>query len=148
MDNKIELEIECSACGATGLYVGLGEKDGAAVVCSRCNGTGAVRLSVTKFQRRRVREGVKQVYQHNPGVLLDSTLGGIPYVRWVEGAAFPCGSEVRNVCPAWWAQTVLSKNIDSQAYGCTVRLGESFSQCEHYGEKQKCWARWDEEAKE
>lgn len=31
--------IECQACKGTGLYKGMAERDGAAVVCSHCHGT-------------------------------------------------------------------------------------------------------------
>jgi len=37
---KIEMDIECPSCNGTGLYCGMGEKEGVAVVCCKCQGSG------------------------------------------------------------------------------------------------------------
>lgn len=39
-EHIIKIECECNACKGTGLYVGMAERDGAAVVCYTCKGTG------------------------------------------------------------------------------------------------------------
>lgn len=38
---KIEMTIECPHCGGAGIYAGMAEGDGTAVVCNQCQGTGA-----------------------------------------------------------------------------------------------------------
>lgn len=35
-----EIQIECPACHGTGLYQGMCEQDGCAVVCTKCDGKG------------------------------------------------------------------------------------------------------------
>jgi hypothetical protein len=69
MSGLISIDVECPACDGTGLYSGMGERDGAAVVCSRCSGTGMVTLSGRRFvHRRRVKPDVRRVFHHNPGI--------------------------------------------------------------------------------
>ena len=47
----IEFDEKCKSCKGTGLYVGLAERDGAAVVCHTCKGTGKhhVRIEYDDF---------------------------------------------------------------------------------------------------
>ena len=52
---------ECNACGATGLYRGFAEPEGVAVVCLRCNGTGAMTIEYVPFKQRLTRSDVKEV---------------------------------------------------------------------------------------
>ena len=61
---KIEMTIECPACGGTGIYSGMGEGEGVAVICYKCDGTGAYRYSYTynDFTGRKEKNGVKRVY--------------------------------------------------------------------------------------
>ncbi|GAH55007.1 unnamed protein product, partial [marine sediment metagenome] len=40
MEHTIEYDCECNDCKGTGLYTGMAEGDGFAVVCHACNGTG------------------------------------------------------------------------------------------------------------
>ena len=47
---KRTIVIECQACGGTGLYKGMAERDGAAVVCSCCNGTGKTEFTYNEFE--------------------------------------------------------------------------------------------------
>ena len=68
-DPTVEVDVECSACRGTGLYVGMCENDGAAVVCVKCNGTGKVHMSLTPFTGRRKRDGVTRVFETNPGFI-------------------------------------------------------------------------------
>jgi hypothetical protein len=57
------IEIQCqSGCGGTGLYCGFAEPKGTAVVCLGCNGTGKQKFGYTQFTGRRVRKGVKTVF--------------------------------------------------------------------------------------
>lgn len=53
---------ECPACGGTGLYRGIAEGPGAAVVCSRCDGSGCAEVEYTPFTSRKRRSDVREVY--------------------------------------------------------------------------------------
>jgi hypothetical protein len=93
-------EVACDSCDGTGLYVGMAERSGAAVVCTNCNGTGKVEFKRTfkKFKNRKVRKGVERVYETAAGYCISAkdvttkegqTLHfsrfGADYKEWREG---------------------------------------------------------------
>lgn len=148
----IAFDQQCPKCSGTGLYAGMAEFDGAAVVCHTCKGTGCHHYSYTytEFTRRKKKNGIKRVYEANPGISIGKgngyaleDFGGMPYTEWEKGNPFPPGSEDRNhTCPAWWYQTAdYSRKPDWEE---CLGVG-SFSSCKHFCEKAKCWARWDRE---
>ena len=59
MRNKVEAE--CSACGGTGLYSGMCEGKGVAVICRICDGSGCEIIEYKPFTRRRGRRDIKKV---------------------------------------------------------------------------------------
>ena len=61
---KIEMEIECPSCGGTGLYQGMGEGKGTAVICHSCEGSGSYMYSYSynDFTGRKIKEGIQRVY--------------------------------------------------------------------------------------
>jgi hypothetical protein len=100
------IECECKDCRGTGLYAGMGERDGAAVVCHCCKGTGKDKITYTEFTGRKDRVGVTRVFETNPGICVGgldlSEFGGMPIKEWESGLPFPKGSEMRKyVCPSW-----------------------------------------------
>lgn len=151
----IDLNVECPHCGGTGLYMGMAERNGAAVVCHQCKGTGCYHFvyEYKEFIRRKVHKEAQRVFQHNPGIAIgekaDGSLkledfGGMHYQAWWDGKPFPAGSEMRSfTCPAWWYQSVNYK-LKPDWNEC-AGPGSSFSACEHFGSKGHCWARWDRE---
>ena len=147
---KIELIEKCQSCKGTGLYKGMAERDGYAVVCHRCKGTGKVYFSheYEEFTNRQPSVNIHTVLKTNPGIMVggaDFKFGGMSYDEWAGGKPFPDGSEMREfTCPAWWYQ---SADYDKKPEwrGCLV-CG-SFSSCRHFVKKRKCWERWDKENK-
>ena len=146
----IEFDEECPECHGTGLYVGLAERDGAAVVCRMCNGTGKHRFKHTyrPFTRRKPRL-CKWVYQTNPGIMIRENdkyrlpdFGGMSYAEWILEHDFPPKSEMREqTCPAWWYQ----KADYSKMPGWEDCTWGSFEGCPHFKNKDKCWRRFDRE---
>ena len=145
---------KCKTCNGTGLYSGMGERDGFAIICNRCDGTGCFEYvhDYVEFEERRPsKDKILRVFEKNPAVLVgrkpgmpEDYFGGMPYSDWAEGKPFPKGSEMRNyTCPAWW--TFDPKIFDECREG--VRLGQSFSDCTYFGNKEACWARYDTEAR-
>lgn len=59
--NKITIKIECPECGGTGVYTGMCEPTGQAVVCVRCNGAGAVNFEYIPFTGRKHKNGINVV---------------------------------------------------------------------------------------
>lgn len=68
----VEVDVECSSCGGTGVYVGFAEKDGIAVVCSTCSGAGHyIKKNLLWSGVRRIRDKVTMVVYQNVGVVLE-----------------------------------------------------------------------------
>lgn len=146
MSKVFHADAECSACKGTGLYVGYAEGNGAAVVCQRCKGTGCDHVVVhyIPFSKRKRRDGVRRVYQANPGIGLNChpDLGGMSYDDWMAGRDFPPRSEARGlVCPCQWYQTADSSK-KPEWKECTYGV---FTSCKYYAQRNQCWARWDQE---
>lgn len=149
----IEFGYACKACEATGLYVGMAERDGAAVVCHNCDGSGRAvhRFEYEDFTKRAKRKDVKRVFQTNPGIGIGTgkngefkleDFGGMAYADWLESKPFVDGMENRRfTCPAWWYQSADYKRKPNWKE-CE---GGSFSSCSKFCDKAKCWERWDKE---
>lgn len=148
----IEFDEQCKSCDGTGLYVGLAERDGAAVICHTCNGSGChhVKFEYQDFDGIKIRKRVKRVFEIGVGIAIGEgngihleDFGGIPYQDWVDGKPFPIGSENRKyVCPAWWYQNAdYKKKPDWEE---CIGIG-SFSNCSSFSCKNKCWDRFDKE---
>ena len=149
-------DAQCGSCNGTGLYVGVAERDGAAVVCYKCKGTGKMTLCTKweDFEGLKERTDVARVLKVNPGVCVGTgdgkftleMFGGMPYVDWLAGDPFPKGSEMRAVtCPRWWAQSAGETEPKDEHEGgwCCARVGGMFSGCKRFPEKAKCWEQWD-----
>lgn len=140
------IDIECQSCGGTGLYIGICERDGAAVVCSACKGTGCQCFEYKPFMWRKEKRGVKRVFQSSCGICIGGNLedfGGLSYDEWKSGANFPKGTENRIcTCPAWYYQSVNYK-LKPHWDEC-IEIG-AFSDCKQFKCKDRCWKRWDKE---
>ena len=148
----IEIEQECPACNGTGLYIGYAERDGFAVQCYKCDGSGKYlfRHSYFNFTGRREKEGAKYVVKTNPGIFMGlkngeyspDDFGSIPYDEWKNGGEMP---EMRKFCcPRWWNQT--ANSLSSPEWSeCYTSLGDGFSGCKLFHNKAACWERWDKE---
>lgn len=55
------MQFECCSCKGTGLYEGFVEREGEAVVCIDCGGSGSVRDGTIPFVVRRPIPGIKRV---------------------------------------------------------------------------------------
>lgn len=76
-----EIKVECRECGGTGLYRGFAEREGTAVVCLRCNGTGCRKIMFevgeiiyTPYLGRKKRQDVHFVYE-SQGTLVFAGVG-------------------------------------------------------------------------
>lgn len=154
MKHTIEFDEKCKPCKGTGLYVGLAENDGAAVVCYICKGTAChhVKYEYDDFEGKEIRPKVTRVFEINCGIGIGEgenkgvtfkleDFGGMDYTDWLEDKPFPPKSEMRKfTCPCWWYQSVDGKKPSWKECGYGY-----FSDCEHFSTKEKCWERWDEE---
>lgn len=147
----IEFDEACPPCDGTGLYAGLAEHDGVAVICRNCKGTGChhFKYSYTPFVSRKVRGDVERVFKQNIGVVIGSDnghqltdFGGLPYSEWRGGKQFTIGTEDReHSCPARWYQA--DDSCSQPDWDECVDAGEAFKNCKNYWRKSKCWQRFD-----
>jgi len=148
---RIELDIECKSCGGTGVYRGMTERKGAAVVCTTCNGTGKQThtFEYTEFTGRKLAHGVERVYLTGMGYQLvpykityddvgeiDMSKEGVSYAEFMAGV-MP-GHVERLGCPMNASQSDCNKIIGFK-HQCTYDV---LRNCEHYGNKAECWKRF------
>lgn len=69
------IDVECQSCSGTGLYRGMCEGPGEAVVCLRCDGSGKAVIHYKPFTGRQERDGVKTV-RRSQGSLIIGPVGG------------------------------------------------------------------------
>ena len=151
-DHAIEFDEQCKVCKGTGLYAGMGERNGFAVVCYECNGTGChhVRIEYDDFKKRIPRNDVRRILQANPGIVCGTdnghpihAFGGMSYGEWVAGKQFEPGMEMREfTCPAWWYQRA---DYDKKPDWDECMAASVFSGCKYFADKAACWDRWDRE---
>ncbi len=67
---RIEFDEQCKPCNGSGLYKGMAERDGYAVVCQNCGGTGKHHFvyEYEEFTGRKDRDDITNVIQCNPGI--------------------------------------------------------------------------------
>jgi hypothetical protein len=156
--NKLEIDRECESCKGTGLYVGMAENNGAAVVCHTCKGEGHYEETIewTEFKRLKERKGVKRVFAASCGIGIGEGLtkegrilkledfGGLEYEFWLSmknKTKFPKYTEMREfTCPAWFWQSV---DYDKKPEWKECQVFGSFSACPRFDAKQKCWEKYD-----
>lgn len=65
----------CSSCGATGLYSGMCEGPGRAVICLDCGGTGCQEIEYKPYEGRKRKRGI-QTIQQSRGRFIAGPIGG------------------------------------------------------------------------
>jgi len=83
--NKIKTE--CKSCRGTGLYRGMAEPEGVAVVCLTCKGTGCAEIEYTPFTERKRRSDVRTVKQSRGSFIMScGPVGcGVSYEDFMRG---------------------------------------------------------------
>lgn len=139
--SPIEVAIACKACDATGLYVGMAERDGTAVVCCRCHGTGHDTFTYTPFTERQappstvarvhVARGYALSNQH-PGCQ-----GGTPITEWKPGQVVPADEQL--YCPYLYTNQDWCAQRPGQHHDSPLGAGDWISDCPFWSEKAECW---------
>lgn len=147
-----KITIQCSACNGTGLYKGCAERDGAAVVCYRCNGAGKTEFSYEEFTGRKERKDVKRVYDGSHGYVISDqdfskdgktvkfSEGGCTYEEWLNGAT---PKPIKDLyCPYIHNNRGIGNEpLERCKRGC--RGFRSISDCDFYNDKITCWELYD-----
>lgn len=85
-----KIEIQCPDCRGTGLYRGIFEPEGFAVVCRGCNGTAKKVVEYTQFTGRMTRDDVKTVcWSRGFTTEIRKESEGIPYEDFLVGKLPP-----------------------------------------------------------
>ena len=160
MKKTFKAKAVCEDCGGTGLYQGMAERDGAAIVCNTCKGTGCedICISYEPFVKRKLKRGIKRVfksscgYMHGAedvttkeGVKITFSAGGCTYEDWLKGADPKPVKEL--YCPyLWTGQHLQSKDVgDLYKNRCNNTLcGGLITGCKYYKDKIECWKIYEE----
>lgn len=81
------VKTQCGSCRGTGLYRGMAEPEGVAVVCLTCKGTGCREVSYTPFTTRQRRDDVRTVQRSRGSFILSCGPAGrsITYRQFEAG---------------------------------------------------------------
>ena len=81
------VKTQCASCSGTGLYCGIAEPEGVAVVCLTCHGTGCREISYTPFTTRQRRDDVRTVQLSRGSFILSwgPTGRSITYEQFIGG---------------------------------------------------------------
>lgn len=71
----MRVDAECESCSGTGLYSGMCEGPGRAVICLDCGGTGCVQFQYKPYAGRKRKSGIK-VIQASRGRFIMGPIGG------------------------------------------------------------------------
>jgi len=87
---KVTVDAVCEDCSGTGVYSGMCEGPGRAVVCLGCGGSGCKEVRLKLFTERRVRRDIKTVGVSRgrfivTGVGKHSKSNEIPYADFLKG---------------------------------------------------------------
>ncbi len=82
------IETECYTRDGTGLYSGMCEQKGTAVICIRCNGTGCEKICFKPFVKRRGKRGIQKVSQSFGSFIAEKTG---PTNKWITYKEFKQG---------------------------------------------------------
>jgi len=151
--------VECSACKGTGLYVGMAERDGAAVVCRVCKGTGCgiVKLQFNKFKGIKKRDDVVRVFDNSCGFIISAKNvvvdnkqinfedAGVTYDEWQAGKTPLPIKDLH--CP--FLHTCQMLDREGKLYTSRCREGlrgfGEITKCKYYPNKNECWKIHEEE---
>ena len=146
-----EVDIKCQSCEGTGLYVGLAERDGAAVICHVCKGTGKYHHKFTydEFTERKERGDVCRVFKTTCGFVhsafdvevdgktIEFSKAGVLYVDWKEGIE-PAPLKTLYCPKMWTGQQWNSKTCDKHCL-----CGSSINNCPNRKNMAQCWDEYD-----
>jgi hypothetical protein len=151
---SIDLDIVCKSCGGTGLYAGVAERDGSAVVCHTCIGSGkqAWHFEYEPFEQRRpAPEAITRVHLARGYVLSETHPGcdgGVPVSEYEPGMVVPADEKL--YCPYLYTSQDWCARPEVPDWGGEPRppvlAGQYISSCKHWDDKATCWRLFHAEA--
>ena len=148
------IEIECPSCKGTGLYVGMCEREGSAVVCTTCGGKGYTTYSYNEFTGKKVKEGVKRVFKKTCGYVHGAEDYTTPEGKVIHFSQYGCtyeewlnGKEPKPMEELYCPYVYYNKGIGSEPLEkCRGNLSEwgMITKCKLYFDKENCWKEFYE----
>lgn len=153
---RVAQPIVCESCQGTGLVVGKMERDGAAVPCILCFGSGSHLVGYDVFEKRLPMRGITHVFPYTANVAFrrsGTSATGTPYTVWQSNGC-GVGDEPRDcMCPVevygeyvlLFGETAMKADTDwcLQVQPATQRWGRCISQCPAFQLKAACWQAFD-----
>ena len=156
VEKVFKVETECQSCNGTGLYSGIAESDGVAVVCNKCDGTGKY-IHIFKYKDwlgRNKRDDVKRVYlptRYKLGLgtlvfkgvgTIDMNKEGVSYDEFLEGK-MPNHIEILG-CPMLADQEACHKikGFVDKCNDLNGGLVGTISSCNYQCKALECWKRF------
>jgi hypothetical protein len=145
------IKVECPSCKGTGLYSGMGERDGAAVICHNCNGNGFINYEYNEFTGKKVKENVKRVFQSGYGYCISSedittkegkqlnfSKYGCTYQEWLNG------EKPKHIEDLYCPYIAYNKGMGNEpCKRCKEgSQGGLISNCIYFEDKSKCWEEY------
>lgn len=152
MSDFIKLEVECSSCRGTGVYSGMGERDGASILCFQCKGTGKSKFRYTPFTGRKKAEGVERVYLSSYGYCIspeeiefdefgkiDFSKEGVSYDEFLSGKK---PEHIKQMACPMTADQGMCHSVKGfvewcKEHGCS--WGSTITRCKNQCNKLECW---------
>lgn len=152
----ISHRIVCEPCQGTGLVVGEMEREGAAVPCILCFGSGAILVGYNAFEKRLPMHGITHVFPYTAGAAFrrsGTSATGTPYAVW-QSEGCSRGDEPRDcMCPVeiygedvlLFGKTGMKADTDwcLQVQPAIQRWGRAITQCPAFASKSVCWQAFD-----
>jgi hypothetical protein len=157
-EKTIDLKIECPSCKGTGLYSGMGEGKGVAVICNNCKGTGKFNYKYTykPFTGRKERKDVKRVYLSGLGYRIglgkinfsngigeiDMDKEGVSYDEFINGKM---PEHIKKLgCPMNADQGAChaKKGFVNTCNELGLSLGGLITNCKNQPNRLECWKRF------
>ena len=148
-----EADVECTACGGTGLYKGMAERGKSAVICYRCDGSGRERVyhHYTEFTNRNRRNDVARVYETAGGYCITDvdtdginfSKAGVTYKEWLAGNQPLPLRQLHCPLQHYGQGTTVGENIKSNCCGDNgFRIGSYIPDCSKKN-RLACWEWFD-----
>ena len=163
---KFEDDVVCPSCKGSGLYQGMAERKGCAVVCYQCDGTGKKHVihEYEKFEKQKIINNVARVFKTaggygitaedvttKEGVTIHFSQAGATYKDWLAGKELLPIRELH--CPVihfgqgtpigeWFKGHDVAKRNKIKYDITQPECGWEFTKCKEIN-THRCWAFYD-----
>lgn len=156
----MKIVIECKSCKGTGVYQGMGEGGGAAVICQTCKGIGKTEFEYTEFTGRKKKSGVSRVYLNGYGYKISTGVVNFKGIGKVdmdkEGVSYEefCEGKIPTHIKQLGCPMLVDQGRCRDIAGFTKRC-DSFNggwldfipSCENKANSAECWRIFEEATK-